>query len=105
MKKSRLIGAVCAVLFTFVSVPINAEDGVVYDADKYGSQDMLGYSIATETNQAKRNRNDSPASGLMDVFIISCGLIGFVLLRKAHNMKMELRGKRVKTTPHKLSEH
>jgi hypothetical protein len=58
MRRSRLTGAVCAILFTFVSVSINAEDDVVHNADKYGSQDTIDYSIATETNQAKRNRNE-----------------------------------------------
>jgi hypothetical protein len=82
MMKSRLIGTVCAVLFTFVCVPINAEDGVAHNTGKYDSQDTFVHSIAAGANQVKHNGNNSLTSGLQHaVIVISCGLIGVFLLR------------------------
>ena len=84
MKKLRLFGAACAI--GFVSVSANAAEGVVQNASKYGSEDIPVHSIVTGVYQANRNRNDTLSSSLLDtVFIISCGAIGILILRKANN--------------------
>ena len=81
MNKSQLLGAVCAC----VIASTNAAEGVVHNAGKYGSQDMLVHSIETGTNQAKRIRNDPLASGLLNtVFIISLVVTAVLLLRKSN---------------------
>jgi hypothetical protein len=86
MKKSHLLGAVCACVITFVSVSTNAAKSVVHIAGNYGSQEALIHSMATGVNQAKRNSNEPLASGLLNTgFLISCGVLGVFLLRKSNN--------------------
>jgi hypothetical protein len=66
-------------------VDLNDGTYVVHNSGQYGSQNMPFHSIETGTNQAKRIRNDSLASGLQQmVFILCCAAIGVVLLRKSN---------------------
>jgi hypothetical protein len=84
MKKSRLLGAACAI--AFVSTSANAAEVVMHNAGESGSQGALFHSMAVGVNQPEGNRTNQLSSGLLDtVFIISCGAIGLLMLRKANN--------------------
>jgi len=85
MKKSRLLGMFYACVIAFVSASANAAENIGQNTSKYGTEDISVHSVVTEVSLTKRNRNDTLSSGLLDaVFIISCGVIGLFLLRKAN---------------------
>ena len=85
MKASRLLGMFYACVIAFVSASANAAENVVQNTSKYGTEDISVHSVVTGVSLTNRNRNDTLSSGLLDtVFIISCGVIGLFLLRKAN---------------------
>jgi hypothetical protein len=82
MNTSRLLGAICACLIAFLSASTNATEDVVHIA-KNSNHDIAVNGIAPGDNQIKH----SNISGVENsVFVISAGLIGFFLLRKANNV-------------------
>jgi hypothetical protein len=84
MKKSCLLGVFYACVIAFVSTSANAAEGVAQNTSKYGAEDIPVHSIVTGVYQANRHRNDTLSSSLLDTaFIISCGVVGIFLLRKA----------------------
>ena len=81
MNTSRLLGALCACLIAFFSASTNATEDVV-NITKNSNHDDGVHNIAPGDNQIKH----SNTSGVEHtVFVISAGLIGFFLLRKANN--------------------
>ena len=85
MKTSRLLGMFYACVIAFVSASANAAENVVQNTSKYGAEDISVHSVVTGVSLTNRNRNDTLSLGLLDtVFIISCGVIGLFLLRKAN---------------------
>ena len=81
MNKSRLLSAMCVCLIACFSVSTNATENVLYTAEN-SNHDEVVHGIAPGDNQNKH----SNTSGLeQTVFVISAGLIGFFLLRKANN--------------------
>ena len=81
MNKSCLLCAMCVCLIACVSVSTNATENVLHTAEN-SNHDEAVHGIAPGDNQIKH----SNSSGLeQTVFIISAGLIGFFLLRKANN--------------------
>ena len=80
-------GMASAITVPGITSSVNLNDGayVVHNSGKYGSQDMSVHSIETGTSQAKHIHNNTLVSGLQQmVFIISCGAIGVLLLRKSN---------------------
>jgi hypothetical protein len=87
MKKLRLRRAVyaCVVAFSFVIASTNTAEAFVNNVGNYASQDAEIHGTATGANHVKRSGTDFPATGLQNtVFGISCGLVGFFLLRMAN---------------------
>ena len=85
MKRSRLLGMLYACVIAFVSASANAEENVVQNISKYGAEGISAHSVVPGVSLSNRNRNDTLPSRLLDtVFIISCGVIGLFLLRKAN---------------------
>ena len=77
MNTSRLLGAMCACLIAFFSASTTAVEDVVHIAKN------SNHAVAVDGIATKEHRN---TSGLEHtVFVISAGLIGFFLLRKANN--------------------
>ena len=77
MNTPRLMGAMCACLIACINTSTNAMDDVVHIA-KNSNHAVAVDGIAT--------REHSNTLGLEHtVFVISAGLIGFFLLRKANN--------------------
>ena len=77
MNASRLLGAMCACLIAFFSTSTTATEDVVHSA-KNSNHDIGIHNITSGEH--------SNTSGVeQTVFVISTGLIGFFLLRKANN--------------------
>ena len=82
MKKSRLLGIFSACVIAFVCASVNAAQYVVQNTN---NDDLSDHSVVIGTSLTNHKRNDSLSSGLLNtVIIISCGLIGLFLLRKAN---------------------
>jgi hypothetical protein len=81
MNRSRLLGAMCACLIAFFSASTTAMEHAVHIA-KTSSHGMAVDNIAPGDHQIKHRKS----SGVeRTVFVISAGLIGYYLLRKANN--------------------
>jgi hypothetical protein len=81
MNTSRLLGAMCACLIACFSTSANATEDVVHIA-KNSSHDIAVDNTAPRENQIKPSYTPSVEN---TVFVLSAGLIGFFLLRKANN--------------------
>jgi hypothetical protein len=77
MNTSRLFGAMCACLITCYSASSTAMDGVVNIATN------RDHEIIVDNIAPRELSNTSGVENI--VFVISAGLIGFFLLRKANN--------------------
>lgn len=81
MNRSLLLGAMCTFLVAFFSASTNAMENVLHIA-KNSNHDVAIHEIAPGDSKIK----DSNTSSLEHtVFVISTGLIGVFLLRKANN--------------------
>ena len=77
MNTSRLLSAMCVCLIACFSVSTNATENVLHTAEN-SNHDEAVHGIAPGEH--------SNTSGVVQtVFVISTGLIGFFLLRKANN--------------------
>ena len=81
MNKSRLLCAICVCLIAFFSVSTNAAENVLHPADN--SNTDIGIQKISPRDHRIKHSNTSAIDHA--VFIISVGLIGFYLLRKANN--------------------
>ena len=81
MNTSRLLGAICPCLIACNIASTNASENVVHIAKNSNHAEIVE-NIAHKDNQIKH----SNISGVENtIFVISAGLIGLFLLRKANN--------------------
>ena len=81
MYKSRLLFAMCACLIAFFSTSTDAKESVDHIA-KSSNPDIGIQKILPRDHRIKHSNTSGVEHA---VFIISVGLIGFYLLRKANN--------------------
>ena len=81
MNTSRLLGAICTCLITCNITSANASENVV-NTEKNSNHAEIVEKMAPKDNQIKHDN----ISGVENtIFVISAGLIGLFLLRKANN--------------------
>ena len=85
MKQSRVTGLLCAGVLVVCSTVLQAEDVNGTDAGDSVSQDAPIHSPSAGSNPDLRIHAGRRVDTLMHLgFLIGCGVIGYVLLRKAN---------------------
>ena len=85
MKQSRLSRFLFACAIAISSVTINADKGDQDNTDRFVSQSSQSYSSPVRNSHDIHAQADNTAGGLLDVgLLISYGVIGYALLRKAN---------------------
>jgi hypothetical protein len=84
MNRSRLLGAICACFIACFSASTNATEDVVH-ISKNSNHDIVIQNMAPRDKHFKHSNHAPITSGIENtVFVISTGLIGFLLLHKAN---------------------
>jgi hypothetical protein len=85
MKQSRVSGFLCAFIFIVFSAVLQAQDANGKGAGEPVSQGTPVHGVSDGENLDSRILNSRRVNGLMNLgFLIGCGVIGYVLLRKAN---------------------
>jgi hypothetical protein len=85
MKQSRVSGLLCAGVLVVFSAVVQAEDANGKEAGVSVSQDALVHSPSASDNLYPRIHHRKRINGVVNLgFLIGCGIIGYVMLRKAN---------------------
>ena len=85
MKPSRVSGILCACVFVVFSSVVQAEDANGKDAGESVTQGTTGGGVSPGGNLDLHIPDGRRIDGLVNLgFLIGCGVIGYVLLRKAN---------------------
>jgi hypothetical protein len=86
MKKSGLVGVLFASVLLIIAITVNAQDGIQYVTDHYMRGTNVNHQVTNQVNDADGSSRRSHAhNGLDIVFVVSNGLLGFLLLRRVNN--------------------
>jgi hypothetical protein len=84
MKRTRLVGTLFAGILVTVTASVDATEYVAYNMDHQIVRNSHSQNTAAETHRRAAGR--ASGGGLLDiVFVVSNGLLGFVLLRRANH--------------------